>query len=229
MCAEKTPLIYVCSPYAGKDENYKRAIRYGQYVAQKGGIPIIPHTMLHGVLNDAVPQQRSVGLEAGRRLLKMCDAVWVFGRQETASAGMAAEISLAGDIGIPVQYVDVTAVWGADERTLALSKCATHYQETYCTINSFILNEFARYMDNGITPELICECINKAAAKNAQWAYSKAILNACVHKGIYTVEQYYDSCGKKKKPENDFAGYDLESFERMLKEKELRLDDEVLI
>ena len=84
-------------------------------------------------------------------------------------------------------------------------------------------------MDNGITPELICECINKAAAKNAQWAYSKAILNACVHKGIYTVEQYYDSCGKKKKPENDFAGYDLESFERMLKEKELRLDDEVLI
>ena len=213
---DKAPLIYVCSPYAGKEDNYKRAQRYGQYVARKGGIPIIPHTMLHGVLDDVVPEQRAAGLEAGRRLLKMCDAVWVFGGKESASACMAAEISLAGDIGIPVQYVDVTAVWGADEKAIALSKCATHYQKTYCTINSFILNDFSHYMNQGITPELICECINKAASKNAHWAYSRAILNACVHKGIYTVDEYLESCGKKKKPENDYAGYDLDEVERML-------------
>lgn len=215
---EDKPYIYVCSPYAGKDDNYQRALRYGQYVVRNGGIPIIPHTMLHGVLDDMIPEQRQTGLAAGRRLLKMCDAVWVFGTEGKASAGMTAEINLAGNSGIPVVFVDISKVWGADELTLALSKCGQHYQQVYGTINTFIVEEFKYYINSGITPELICECINKAAAKNAIWAYSKAILNACLHKGIYTKEQYLENCGKKKAEINSAVSYNVDLFNKMLYE-----------
>lgn len=218
MNSEDKLLIYVCSPYAGKDENYNRALRFGQYVASKGHIPIIPHTMLHGVLDDNNPLQRADGLEAGRRLLKMCDMVWVFGKEKTASQGMTAEIDLAGQIGIPVQYIDVTLVWGADERTQALTKCIRYYEKIYLTVNGFLANEFLRYMDAGITPELICECINKAAAKNAKWNYSKAILNACLQRQIFTLEQYNENRENKSQAPNNFGGYDLNLFEKMLNE-----------
>ncbi len=211
-------LIYVCSAYSGKDENYNRALKFGQYVVSKGYIPIIPHTMLHGVLDDDNPLQRADGLEAGRRLLKMCDAVWVFGREKNASEGMAAQIRLAGDYGIPVQYIDVTAVWGADEQTQALIKCVRFYENTYCTVNSVIADEFKRYMSAGVTPDLICECIRLAALKNARWQYSKSILDACIRGGIFTVEQYCDSKAKRNRAKNDFASYDLNLFEKMLDE-----------
>ncbi len=218
MNTKDKPLVYVCSAYSGKDENYARALKFGQYVVSKGCIPIIPHTMLHGVLDDANPLQRADGLEAGRRLLKMCDAVWVFGREKAASEGMAAEIRLAGDYGIPVKYIDVTAVWGADEQTQALIKCIRFYENTYGTVNGAIADEFKRYMAAGVTPNLICECIRLAALKHARWRYSKAILDACVRGGIFTVEQYCDSKAKRNRAKNDFAGYDLNLFEKMLDE-----------
>lgn len=222
---EDKPYIYVCSPYAGKEDNYRRAIRFGQYVVRNGGIPIIPHTMLHGVLDDMIPEQRRVGLEVGRRLLKMCDAVWVFGTEENASAGMAAEINLAGNNGVPVVFVDVSKVWGADELTLALSKCGQHYQQIYSTINTFIVEEFKYYINSGITPELICECIDRAQKKKSTWSYSKVILNACLREGVYTKEQYLESRrqylesrNKKKAEINSAISYDVDLFNKMLYE-----------
>lgn len=217
MNTEDKPLIYVCAAYSGTDD-YNRILKFGQYVVNKGYIPIIPHTMLHGVIDNANPQQRADGLEVARQLLRMCDAVWVFGREKSASEGMTAEIKLAGDFGIPVRYIDVTAVWGADEQTQAQIKCIRFYENTYGTVNGAIADEFKRYMAAGVTPDLICECIRLAALKNARWQYSKAILDACVRGGIFTIEQYYDSKAKRNRAKNDFAGYDLNLFEKMLDE-----------
>lgn len=217
MNTEDKPLIYVCAAYSGTDD-YNRILKFGQYVVNKGYIPIIPHTMLHGVIDNANPRQRADGLEVARQLLKMCDAVWVFGREKSASEGMTAEIKLAGDFGIPVRYIDVTAVWGADEQTQAQIKCIRFYENTYGTVNGAIADEFKRYMAAGVTPDLICECIRLAALKNARWQYSKAILDACVRGGIFTIEQYYDSKAKRNRAKNDFAGYDLNLFEKMLDE-----------
>lgn len=212
---EEKKLIYVCSPYAGKDENYNRALQFGKYVVMKGHIPIIPHTMLHGILDDANHLQRATGLYAGRRLLKICDEVWVFGSERTASIEMKSEIELSAQLDIPVKYIDVTSVWGADKRAMMLGKCLRHYENTYLTVNSFIAEDIKRYFDNGIDADLICECINLAAIKNANWKYSKAILDACIRGNIYTLNQYIDSKAKKKAKSN-YAGYDLNLFEQML-------------
>lgn len=216
MSAKDKPLIYVCAAYSGTDD-YNRILKFGQYVVNQGCIPMIPHTMLHGVIDNANPQQRADRLEVGRRLLKMCDAVWVFGREKNTSESMNSEIRLAGDFGIPVRYVDVTAVWGADEQTQALIKCIRCYEGTYGTVNGAIADEFKRYMAAGVMPDLICECIRLAALKNARWQYSKAILDACVRVGIFTLDAYNESKAKKK-PKNDYAGYDLNLFEKMLDE-----------
>lgn len=214
MSTKDKPLIYVCAAYSGTDD-YNRILKFGQYVVNQDYIPIIPHTMLHGVIDNGNPRQRADGLEVARQLLKMCDAVWVFGREKSVSEGMSAEIRLAGDFGIPVRYVDVTAVWGADEQTQALIKCIRCYEGTYGTVNSVLSDEFKKYLAAGVMPDLICECIRLAALKNARWQYSKAILDACVHVGIFTLDAYRESKAKKK-PKSDYAGYDLNLFEKML-------------
>ncbi len=218
MNAEEKSLIYVCAAYSGTDD-YNRILKFGQYVVSQGCIPIIPHTMLHGVIDNANAQQKADGLEVGRQLLKMCDAVWVFGREKSTSEGMNFEITLAGDYGIPVRYIDVTTVWGADKQTMALRKCIRHYENTYGAVNGFMADQFKWYMSTGVTPELICECINLAAAKNARWNYSKVILDACVRGGIFTISAYRESKANKRKNKNDYAGYDLDLFEKMLNDK----------
>lgn len=215
MNCEDKPLIYVCAAYSGTDD-YNRILKFGQYVVNQGYIPIIPHTMLHGVLDDGNPQQRADGLEVGRRLLKMCDAVWVFGRERSQSGSVAADVKLAGDYGIPVRYIDVTAVWGADEQTQALIKCVRFYENTYGTVNGAVADEFKRYMAAGVTPDLICECIRLAALKNARWQYSKVILDACVRGGIFTLDAYQQSKAKKKEKPRSFAAYDLDIAEKMI-------------
>ena len=218
MNTEDKPLIYVCAAYSGTDD-YNRILKFGQYVVNRDCIPIIPHTMLHGVIDNGNPRQRADGLEAARQLLKMCHAVWVFGREKNISESMNSEICLAGDFGIPVRYVDVTAVWGADKQTQALIKCIRFYEETYGTVNGAVADEFKKYLAAGVTPDLICECIRLAALKNARWQYSKAILDACVRGGIFTLDAYRESKVNKKKPKNDYAGYDLELAERMINEE----------
>lgn len=218
------PLIYVCAAYSGTDD-YNRIIKFGQYIANQGGIPIISHTMLHGVIDNGNPQQKADKYEISRALIKMSDEVWVFGRENNTSESMNSEISLAGDYAIPVKYVDVTAVWGADEQTQSLIKCIRFYENTYGTVNGAIVDEFKRYMAAGVMPDLICECIRLAALKNARWQYSRVILDACVRGGIFTLDAYRDSKAKKK-PKNDFAGYDLDLVEKMLNQDDDDFDYE---
>ena len=181
--------------------------------------------MLHGVIDNGNPQQKADKYEISRALIKMSDEVWVFGRENNTSESMNSEISLAGDYAIPVRYVDVTAVWGADEQTQSLIKCIRFYENTYGTVNGAIVDEFKRYMAAGVMPDLICECIRLAALKNARWQYSRVILDACVRGGIFTLDAYRDSKAKKK-PKNDFAGYDLDLVEKMLNQDDDDFDYE---
>lgn len=212
---QKHKLIYVCSPYGGKDTNYETAKVYGRYVLSLGGLPIIPHTMLHGIADDKNPEHRDRALELGKRLLQECDEVWVFGDYEGATDGMHGEILFAGNIGKPVKYISPGAVLGADERSKAIRLCVAEYERRYLTISRFIADRMIEYLDAGIDADLIIEAVDKAYKKNAQWKYAAAILNACRAKKIRTLDEYRENIRQKQKP-GDFAGFDLDAFERKL-------------
>ncbi len=96
-------LIYVCSPLRGDVErNVKRAKEYCQLVMQARHIPIAPHVAYQGILNDDIPAERKMALKIGRKILKKCDEVWVFGH--FISEGMRSEIEAAQRLQIPVYY-----------------------------------------------------------------------------------------------------------------------------
>lgn len=100
----RMPVIFVCSPYRGDvEQNTARAIGYCRYVIRSGGLPYAPHLFLTRVLNDDEEYERTVGLELGLEMLKLCDGIWVFGQ---LSKGMRAEVDTAKRLGIPIRYFD---------------------------------------------------------------------------------------------------------------------------
>ncbi len=210
------PLIYVCSPYGGSEENYRRALTYGSYVFSKGGIPVIPHTMYHGILNDKSRIDRESGLYAGKRLLKLCDRVWVFGREGFESAGMKGEISAAAEFGIPVEYIDGSKPLQPDEKATVLSVILRHYESTYGNIGRIMVDDIQYFLSLGITDKLIIRCIDIAARHNARWAYAKAILVRCARDKIFTLEEFEAQAGKAVKSDSDYGAYDLAAFEQIL-------------
>ena len=101
--------IYICSPLRGDIErNIMRALDHCREAAELGVLPIAPHAYFTRFLDDSVPQERALGMEFGRELLRMCDEVWAY-NLERMSAGMAEEIALARELGIPV--LDAEAVY----------------------------------------------------------------------------------------------------------------------
>lgn len=101
------PYIFVCSAYDGKADNYEKAVKFGQYVVRMGCIPIIPQTMLHGVIDESILEQRLDVLRLNKKLIKICSAVWVFGKTE-GNPDMVTEINFAKDEGIPVTYINIS-------------------------------------------------------------------------------------------------------------------------
>lgn len=88
-------LVYVCSPYRGETE---RNIGYAQeltrLVLDNGFVPVTPHLYLTQVVCEEVPQERELGMAAGRELLKQCEYILV-GSRYGLSDGMLGEIELA--------------------------------------------------------------------------------------------------------------------------------------
>lgn len=79
--------VYICSPCRGDYENnIQRAKEFSRAAVERGCIPITPHIYLTQFMDDTVPAEREL---------------WAFGL-DCPTAGMAAEIELARERGIPV-------------------------------------------------------------------------------------------------------------------------------
>lgn len=95
--------VYICSPCRGDYENnIQRAKEFSRAAVDRGCIPVTPHIYLTQFMDDAIPAERELGLSIGRELVLMCDELWAFGI-DCPTAGMAAEIELARERGIPVR------------------------------------------------------------------------------------------------------------------------------
>ncbi len=99
-------VIYVCSPFRGdtKEEgqrNVDYAVELTAELLRTMYYPITPHLYITACLNDADPEERRIGMDAALALLDKCDAVMV-GIRYGISEGMAAEITKAKRMGIPI-------------------------------------------------------------------------------------------------------------------------------
>ena len=99
----KRRLVYICSPYKGDYlRNTIQAHKYCSFAIEMGYLPIAPHIYFTIFLCDRIPAERTIGMEMGLQLLEVCEEVWVFGLQ-SPSAGMAAEILRAAELGMPIR------------------------------------------------------------------------------------------------------------------------------
>ena len=97
-------LVYIASPYAGDVEgNVAFAKAACRYAAAKGYTPVAVHLMYPQFLDDRVPKEREAGLKMGRRVLAVCEEIWLCG--ERMSAGMKAEEAEAKRLGLPIRKV----------------------------------------------------------------------------------------------------------------------------
>jgi len=111
--------VYICSPLRG--DYKKNTEKAREYCAQAmtnfpDVIPIAPHIYFPQFLDDKDPEERALGIEAGLKLLDMCEELWVCGLKnpsELPSAGMQREIDYAQRHNIPVLFV--VQISGKDE------------------------------------------------------------------------------------------------------------------
>lgn len=96
--------IFVCSPLRGDYEaNIKKAQEYCKFIIKEFHFaPFAPHALYTAFLDDSIPEERELGLNAGIAFLLSCDEVWVFG--DTITEGMKLEINIADRYSIPVIY-----------------------------------------------------------------------------------------------------------------------------
>ena len=97
------PLVYIASPFAGDTGyNISMARAYCRFAVSKGCIPLAPHLLFPQFMDDGDKEQRELGLLFALILLGKCDELWVFG--ERISEGMAAEITKAKNLCMPIKY-----------------------------------------------------------------------------------------------------------------------------
>ena len=99
-------LIYVASPYGapdqdGIDANLLFVKEAGRAVIAAGHTPVIVHLVYPALLDDAVPEQRALGIQMDFQLLDNCD-VLAYYVHKGVSNGMDQEIRRALEKGIPV-------------------------------------------------------------------------------------------------------------------------------
>lgn len=107
------PLVLVESPYAGdvaRNLAYLRACLRDCF--ERGEYPFASHAIYTqpGVLDDAVPTERRLGIEAGHAWGARADLVVVYTDLGT-SDGMAEGIRRAHAAGIRVEYRELGAPW----------------------------------------------------------------------------------------------------------------------
>ena len=99
-------IVYICSRYRADathtvEEATESALNACSMAIRKGYAPIAPHLYLPRCLDDNDPAERNAGMTAGQAFLAVCDEVWQWGK--TVTEGMAAELALAKELGIPIK------------------------------------------------------------------------------------------------------------------------------
>jgi len=102
--------VWVISAYGGQARNVERARACMRFVAARGHLPMAGHVMLHGILDDRKPTERRIGMSIGADLAKIAHQAWVFIFEDTGvTSGMAEDIAVAADHGLPTEYLIVRA------------------------------------------------------------------------------------------------------------------------
>lgn len=95
------PLVYVCSPYAGKvDMNLENARKYSRFAVDRGYIPVTPHLYLPQFMSEETEHDLIMFMDIV--LLSKCAELWVFGNE--ISPGMSIEIDRANRKFQPIRY-----------------------------------------------------------------------------------------------------------------------------
>lgn len=98
-------LVYICAPLRGDVErNIEYARQHAREVFQVGEVPICPHLMFPPIADPGNPSEDQAARDMGLRLVALCQQVNVYGGECTA--GMQEEISLARNLGIPVNFME---------------------------------------------------------------------------------------------------------------------------
>ena len=93
-------LVYICSRYSGDTVgNAAKAVRYSRFAVDEGAIPLAPHLLLPLYMDEEKEREEAIAMDLV--LLGRCDELWVFG--EEWSAGMKAEIEVAGRLGMKIR------------------------------------------------------------------------------------------------------------------------------
>ena len=93
-------LVYICSRYSGDTEgNAAKAVRYSRFAVDEGVIPLAPHLLLPLYMDEEKEREKAIAMDLV--ILERCDELWVFG--EEWSAGMKAEIEVAGRLGMKIR------------------------------------------------------------------------------------------------------------------------------
>ena len=113
--------VYICAPLGGDIEgNVQKAVRYATFALKSGVVPIVPHFYAL-CLNDNIPKERELGLQAGMSLLWFCDEMWVFG--DIITQGMQEEIRFCSNMKIKIRKVkesEMKKLIGEDENEKAI-------------------------------------------------------------------------------------------------------------
>jgi hypothetical protein len=97
--------VYICSPLRGDVErNIRKANGYCRFAVSQSVVPLAPHAIFTGFLDDNIAEERQTGLILGLEILKRCDEVWVIG--DRISDGMQSEIMAAQQLNIAIKYFD---------------------------------------------------------------------------------------------------------------------------
>lgn len=110
---ERRRIVQVESPYAGDVEAnvaYARACLAD--CLRRGEAPFASHLLYTqpGVLDDTVPAERTLGIEAGLAILRVADAVVVY-TDRGVSRGMEMGIARARELGVAVELRRLDEPW----------------------------------------------------------------------------------------------------------------------
>lgn len=98
------PLVIIESPYAGdvkRNEDYAKRCMHDSLM--RGEAPFLSHVLYTQCLNDTIPEDRKLGMEAGWAWIKVSDKTIVY-EDYGISKGMQEGIDIAKNIGHKVEF-----------------------------------------------------------------------------------------------------------------------------